>query len=94
MPCNTISQVQVKFGPNTNRDLLDAAALAINLRITSFNATTGAVVISGSASAPAAMEAALRREYSKQVLKSQCARFGWGFKQEADGTFSVQKARF
>ena len=91
MPCDTIQTTTVKFGQNTDPDLMAEALKALNLQGTvKFNTKTGELVIQGRYGWWPDM-AEIKREYSKQVVISQASQFGWAV--EEDTGKEVQHVR-
>lgn len=89
MPCDTISQVGVAFGPNTDKKLIHAAlqdmglspvetGSYINFNTGSYNTKTNEFTFRGASGQRHADE--IKQAYSAAVVRSQAQRFGWTLK--------------
>lgn len=96
MPCDTIQTSQVQFLPtSTDRDLLDAAMLALGVRPNeyAFDSVTGALTIPRRVNIDQ-----VKRAYSKEVVNRTAAKKGWkiSWKQNEEGLdeATVTKRRY
>lgn len=67
----------MKLGRNTDKDLLAEAMKTLGHTSYTFNQETGDLSVQNSRYGVRVDKAAIAREYSKQVVLSQAAQFGW-----------------
>lgn len=89
MPCDSISQVEVQFGPDTDSKLIHAALQELGLRPVEqgnyirfstgeYDKTTHQFTFRGAMGEKHAQE--IKRAYSVATVKSQAQRMGWTLK--------------
>lgn len=87
MPCDTIQTTKIKFGKETNPDLLNAALKELGLHNNiKFDQRTGELIIKSRYGATADLDQ-IKREYSRQVLISQASQFGWNVEESTGEEF-------
>ena len=92
MPCDTVATVQVKLDVKvTNKGLLDKAMASLGINSYTFNAN-GQVQFMDNGDGVSVAD--IKQAYSREVVKSQAARFGWRVSfNEKINKMTVLKAR-
>lgn len=87
MPCDTVNKISVDFG-KADPKLLGAAMAKLYPGLAYSLSKAGKLTTYGSID-----ESAIRKEMSRITVTAQAKRFGWGVKEQKDGTLLLQKGR-